>query len=128
MYSHKGVRRKEPFYEILNPLDIDFDKDPDLEFVEDGDWSMVRKFAHASSVIDTFGEYLTDEQILELENPQKASADSYLLYRAESTGSDENIYRNRLVECITVYWKSRKRIGFLTYVDPLTGEPEEVWR
>ncbi len=126
VYSHKGVRRNEPFYEILNPLDIDYDKDPDLEFVEDGDWSMVRKYAHASSVIDAFGEFLTDEQILELENPQKASADSYLLYRAESSGSDENIYRNRLVECITVYWKSRKRIGFLTYVDPETGEPEEA--
>ena len=126
VYSHKGVIRNEPFYDILNPLDIDYDKDPDLEFVEDGDWAMVRKYAHASTVIDTFGEYLTDEQILELENPQQASADSYLLYRAEATGSDENIYRNRLVECITVYWKSRKRIGFLQYPDPLTGVVEEM--
>lgn len=126
VYSHKGVIRNEPFYDVLNPLDIDYDKDPDLEFVEDGDWAMVRKYAHASTVIDTFGEYLTDEQILELENPQQASADSYLLYRAEATGSDENIYRNRLVECITVYWKSRKRIGFLQYPDPLTGVVEEM--
>ena len=126
VYSHKGVIRNEPFYHVLNPLDIDYDKDPDLEFVEDGDWAMVRKYAHASTIIDTFGEYLTDEQILELENPQQASADSYLLYRAEATGSDENIYRNRLVECITVYWKSRKRIGFLQYPDPLTGVVEEM--
>ena len=126
VYSHKGVIRNEPFYDVLNPLDIDYDKDPDLEFVEDGDWAMVRKYAHASTVIDTFGEYLTDEQILELENPQQASADSYLLYRAEATGSDENIYRNRLVECITVYWKSRKRIGFLQYPDPMTGVMEEM--
>lgn len=126
VYSHKGVVRNEPFYDILNPLDIDYDKDPDLEFVEDGDWAMVRKYAHASTVIDTFGEYLTDEQILELENPQQTSADSYLLYRAEATGSDENIYRNRLVECITVYWKSRKRIGFLQYPDPMTGVMEEM--
>jgi hypothetical protein len=126
VYSHKGVVRNEPFYDILNPLDIDYDKDPDLEFVEDGDWAMIRKYAHASTVIDTFGEYLTDEQILELENPQQTSADSYLLYRAEATGSDENIYRNRLVECITVYWKSRKRIGFLQYPDPLTGVVEEM--
>jgi len=126
VYSHKGVIRNEPFYHVLNPLDIDYDKDPDLEFVEDGDWAMVRKYAHASTIIDTFGEYLTDEQILELENPQQASADSYLLYRAEATGSDENIYRNRLVECITVYWKSRKRIGFLQYPDPMTGLMEEM--
>tara|TARA_R100001198_G_scaffold85848_1_gene60283 strand:+ start:2134 stop:4341 length:2208 start_codon:yes stop_codon:yes gene_type:complete len=126
VYSHKGVVRNEPFYEVLNPLDIDYDKDPDLEFVEDGDWAMTRKYAHASTVIDIFGEYLTDEQILELENPQQASADSYLLYRSEANGSDENIYRNRLVECITVYWKSRKRIGFLQYPDPITGSPEEM--
>jgi hypothetical protein len=126
VYSHKGVVRNDPFYEILNPLDIDYDKDPDLEFVEDGDWAIVRKYAHASTVIDIFGESLTDEQILELENPQQTSADSYLLYRAEANGSDENIYRNRLIECITVYWKSRKRIGFLTYMDPMTGTPEEM--
>jgi len=126
VYSHKGVIRNDPFYEILNPLDIDYDKDPDLEFVEDGDWAMVRKYAHASTVIDTFGESLTDEQILELENPQQTSADSYLLYRAEANGSDENIYRNRLIECITVYWKSRKRIGFVTYPDPMTGVSEEM--
>lgn len=126
VYSHKSVVRNEPQYEILNPLDIDYDKDPDLEFVEDGDWAMVRKYAHASTVIDIFGESLTDQQILELEDPQQASADSYLLYRAEANGSDENIYRNRLVECITVYWKSRKRIGFLTYMDPMTGVSEEM--
>jgi hypothetical protein len=125
-YSHKGVIRNEPFYDVLNPLDIDYDKDPDLEFVEDGDWAMVRKYAHASTVIDIFGEYLTDEQVLELENPNQASADSYLLYRSEASGSDENIYRNRLVECITVYWKGRKRIGFLEYPDPTTGLMEET--
>ena len=126
VYSHKGVVRNEPFYEILNPLDIDYDKDPDLEFVEDGDWAMIRKYAHASTVIDIFGEFMTDEQILELENPQQASADSYLLYRAEASGADENLYRNRLIECITVYWKSRKRIGFLEYPDPMTGVMEEM--
>jgi hypothetical protein len=125
VYSHKGVRRREPFYEIVNPMDIDYDKDPDVEFVEDGDWAIIRRYAHASTVIDNFGEYLTAEQILELENPQQNSIDSYLLYRAEAAGADDNIYRNRLVECVTVYWKSRKRIGFVQYIDPETGSPEQ---
>ena len=124
VYSHKGVRRREPFYEIINPMDIDYDKDPDLEFVEDGDWAIIRRYAHASTVIDNFGEYLTAEQVLELENPQQNSIDSYLLYRAEAAGADDNIYRNRLVECVTVYWKSRKRIGFVQYIDQITGQPE----
>jgi len=124
VYSHKGVRRNEPFYEILNPLDIDYDKDPDIEFVEDGDWSIVRKFAHASTIIDTFGDFLTPEQVLELENPKHESTESYLLYRSEATGSDDNIARNRLIECITVYWKGRKRIGFVEYIDENTGTME----
>jgi hypothetical protein len=123
-YSHKGVRRNEPFYEVINPLDVDFDKDPDIDFVEDGDWAIIRKFSHASTIIDAYGEFLTADQILELESPTHTSAEAYLLYRAEASGADDNIYRNRLVEVVTVYWKSRKRIGFLTYTDPNTGTQE----
>ena len=124
-YSHKGVRRREPFYEIINPMDIDYDKDPDVEFVEDGDWVIIRRYAHASTVVDNFGEYLTEEQVLELENPQQNSIDSYLLYRAEAATADDNIYRNRLIEVVTVYWKSRKRVGFVQYQDELTGQVEQ---
>ena len=123
-YSHKGVRRNEPFYEVINPLDVDFDKDPDIDFVEDGDWAIIRKFSHASTIIDAYGEFLSDEQILELESPTHTSAEAYLLYRAEASGADDNIYRNRLIEVVTVYWKSRKRIGFLNYIDPNTGTQE----
>jgi hypothetical protein len=123
-YSHKGVRRNEPFYEVINPLDVDFDKDPDIDFVEDGDWAILRKYAHASTIIDNLGDYLTDDQILQLETPTHTAAEAYLLYRAEAAGADDNIYRNRLVEVVTVYWKSRKRVGFVVYDDPNTGNQE----
>lgn len=123
-YSHKGVRRNETFYEVINPLDVDFDKDPDIDFVEDGDWAILRKYAHASTIIDNLGDYLTDDQILQLETPTHTAAQAYLLYRAEAAGADDNIYRNRLVEVVTVYWKSRKRVGFVVYNDPNTGNQE----
>jgi hypothetical protein len=123
-YSHKGVRKNEVFYEIVNPLDVDYDKDPDIDFVEDADWAIIRKYSHASTIIDIFGEYLSDDQVLELESPTHTSAEAYLLYRAEASGADDNVYRNRLIEIITVYWKSRKRIGFVTYDDPNTGNVE----
>ena len=126
VYTHRGVRNKEPFYEVLNPIDIDYDKDPDIEFVEDGDWALVRKYVHASSVIDSFYESLTEEQVLELEEPRQSDPESYLLYRRARAGSDPNTYRNRLIEVVTVYWKSRKRIGFLEYMDPETGNMEEM--
>jgi len=124
-YTHRGVRNSEPFYEILNPLDVDYDLDPDLEFVEDGDWALVRKYVHASTVIDAYYESLSEQEILELEEPRHSESDISFLY-ANSSGKDENVYRNRLIEVVNVYWKSRKRIGFLTYFDPETGGIEEV--
>mgnify|MGYP003345601628 CR=1 FL=1 len=123
-YSHKGVRRNEPFYEVINPMDVDFDKDPDIDFVEDADWAIIRKFSHASTIVDAYGDYLTEEQVLDLENPTHTSAEAYLLYRVQASGADSNMNRNRLIEVITVYWKSRKRIGFLSYINPMTGVPE----
>tara|TARA_R110002074_G_scaffold104805_1_gene226456 strand:- start:537 stop:2765 length:2229 start_codon:yes stop_codon:yes gene_type:complete len=123
-YSHKGVRRKEPFYEVTNPVDVDYDKDPDLEFVEDGDWAIVRKYAHASTIVDHYGDVLTPEQVLHLEDPKQDSMSSYLLHTA-STGTESNENRNRLVEVVSVYWKSRKRIGFVEYFDEATGSFEE---
>tara|TARA_R110000765_G_scaffold44490_1_gene92205 strand:+ start:16241 stop:18535 length:2295 start_codon:yes stop_codon:yes gene_type:complete len=123
-YTHRGVRQSEPFYDVLNPIDVDYDKDPDVEFVEDGDWAMVRKYVHASTVVDHYYDSLTEEQVLELEEPRNSEADSYLLY-SSAAGKSPNSYRNRLIEVINVYWKSRKRIGFLSYLDPNTGVPEE---
>ena len=124
VYTHRGVRNNEPFYEVLNPIDVDYDLDPDLDFVEDGDWAIVRKYVHASSVIDAFYDYLTEQQILELEEPRHSESDSYFLY-TNSMNKDPNAYRNRLIEVAHVYWKSRKRIGFLSFIDPQTGVMEE---
>ena len=123
-YTHRGVRNGEPFYEVLNPIDVDYDLDPDLEFVEDGDWALTRKYAHASTVIDMYYDDLSEQQILELEEPRHSETDVSFLY-AHSSNKDANAHRNRLLEVINVYWKSRKRIGFLTYLDPETGQIEE---
>jgi len=123
VYTWRGVRSSEPFYEILNPLDIDYDKDPDVEFVEDGDWALIRKYVHASTIIDHYRDYLSDENILRLEEPEHASMDSYLTMA--NRADDRELYRERLIEVVSVYWKSRKRIGFLNYIDPETGSWEQ---
>ena len=124
-YTQRGVRNGEPYYSILNPLDVDYDLDPDLEFVEDGDWALVRKYVHASTVIDAYYDSLSEQQILELEEPKHSEGDISFLY-ANSANKDSNAFRNRLIEVVNVYWKSRKRIGFLTYLDQETGSIEEI--
>tara|TARA_R110000796_G_scaffold55878_6_gene129784 strand:+ start:204 stop:2522 length:2319 start_codon:yes stop_codon:yes gene_type:complete len=124
-YTHRGVRNAEPFYEVLNPLNVDYDLDPDLEFVEDGDWAMVKKYVHASTVIDHFHNDLSDEQVLSLEQPRHEDIDAYLTYGSSDSAS-RDVFRSRLLEVTQVYWKSRKKIGFLKYMDPETGAMEEM--
>jgi hypothetical protein len=126
VYTHRGVRGGDPFYEVLNPVDVDYDLDPDLEFVEDGDWALVRKFVHASTIIDYYHEFLSDEEIVSLEEPHGMGNSHIPWLSVGATGPNANQFNNRLIEIINVYWKSRKRIGFLTYMDPQTGEVEEI--
>jgi hypothetical protein len=121
-YTHRGVRSNDPFYEVLNPIDVDYDKDPDVDYVEDADWAIVRKFAHASTVIDMYREELTDKQIDMLENPSEFTRDSHMTQGYSLYGQEQ--YRSRLLEVNIVYWKSMKRIGFLSYINPNTAEEE----
>jgi len=125
VYTERGCRNGEPFYDILNPLDIDYDLDPDLEYVEDGDWAVIRKYAHPSTVIDKYHSVLSDANIDQLEKPEGGnSVDSWLMHKSKTP--DKDPWRSRLVECVTVYWKSRRKIGFLTYMDPNTGQMEQI--
>jgi hypothetical protein len=126
-YSLKDVVQGEVKYEVINPIDIDYDKDPDNEFVEDGDWALVRKLVHASTIIDYYNDQLTKEQVIRLENPRQITGTPFSIYNTRPTNSQtiQNSERNRLIEWVRIYWKSRCKKGFVTYLDPETGEWEE---
>ena len=124
VFSHRGVWNNDPFYEILNPLEVDYDKDPDLDFVEDGGWAVIRQLASRSSVVDRFHKHLTESDIERLQNPRKTNRDDFFWYNQE-----ENIFYDEwddYTEVCTVYWKSLKKVGFRKYIDEFGEELEEV--
>lgn len=123
MYSMRDVVSNEPYYEVLNPLDIDYDKDPDLDFVEDGDWACVRRFMYPSTVVDLYHDELTDEEIYRLEEP-RGSVQSWLVHTTQ--GDDRFQIDDRLIEVVEVFWMSRKRIGYLSYIDEFGQAVEEI--
>lgn len=115
VYSFRGIESNEPHYEILNPLDIDFDMDPDLDFVEDGEWAIVRQYLHLSSVIDLYHKELTRDEIAEMEEGARNPDSDF--YWDSRRYQDRDIQRDRTVEVIKVFWKSRKKIGFVTWIE-----------
>lgn len=123
-FTHRGVRNNEPFYEVLNPLDVDFDKDPDIDFVEDGNWVVIRQLVSRNTIIDHFRKMLTDEQVDRLQNPRKTNIDEmYWQHQDEQPFYDD---WDKYTELCTVYWKTLKKVGFRTYMDEYGEVYEEV--
>ena len=71
--KHKG----KPHCRVVNPMNFEFDKNPDLDFIEDGDWAREEREMTISSIIDTYGEYLTEEEIEKLDKGQITDMSAY---------------------------------------------------
>jgi len=112
--TFRDVIADEVYYEVLNPLEVDFDKSPDTEFIEDGDWVVHRMLATPAKVIDLFYDELSDSQVDRIERPEHNRSEAFLLY-ADIEKNEET--KDRLVEVFRVFWKSLKKIGILTYID-----------
>ncbi len=113
----RDVRNNELQYKVLNPLQVDYDKSPEIEFIEDGDWAVVRKYAQPSEVVDEYYDVLTPEQIDQIENPEIDRSADYLIYDDVYNEENDDDHSSRLIEVVKCYWKSRKKIGIVEYVD-----------
>ena len=131
-----GIVNDDPAFRTVNPMYFDYDKDPDLDYIQDGQWAKYTMRMTPGSVVDVFGEYLTDTQISELyegstiagsQNPLGSTTFNYDdqifsdTFSYDADGSDSSRYI-RVVHC---EWKSLKKIGFLKYLDE-EGEPQEL--
>jgi 6-pyruvoyl-tetrahydropterin synthase len=124
VYTHRYVQNNEPFFEVINPIDVDYDKDPELDFVEDGEWVVIRKLAKRSSIVDAFYKELTQEQIEQLESPRNSNKEGAFYHNPQQ----DNVFNDHdnYAEWITVYWKSLTRVGIFTYIDEFGDIVEEV--
>lgn len=133
-----GEINGNPFVEQVNPVFCDYDMDPDLEFIEDGDWFLRRMDMSPAILYDRYYNLLKEKDL-----------DAILSYVSEATsnvtkyGDGGNTimwkekFSNKIFDSeystsdgntIPVYhavWRSYKRVGFVTTVDPETGEETE---
>ena len=119
VYSERVVRNNEVEYNLINPLDIDYDLDPDLDYVEDADWALVTQYMGPAAIIRTWGRFLDKDQTNAIMT--ETSYDTNLLFFEDRR---EDHLQSRLIKVRKIYWQSLKRIGFLRYMDPTTGAEE----
>ncbi len=123
VYSYKTVENNEPYYEVVNVLDIDYDKDPDNQFIEDAEWVVRRKYMNPSSIVEFFYDDLgkTEKEKLDAINKIETLGSNTTVFSASAPNlydrtGPQNVY-NRLVEVKHVVWKSKKKVGICTFMD-----------
>jgi hypothetical protein len=127
-----GVLNGEPVFERVNPLYSDYDRGPDIEFIDQSAWFKRTMHMSPSSIYDRYYNKLKEEdldKILELSKGNKGMTnagtggikwvDSIPLFN-----NNEEIYDS--LEVTHTTWSSYKRIGFMTYIDDAGQEQMTV--
>lgn len=118
VYSFKGINHNDLVYKEISPLQLDYDKSIDTDFVEDGEWVVCRYLWTAADVVDQFYEELStqDQKDIDIKYQFSSAAGFYTSLRG-LYGSGNTINK---IPVYHVQWKGRKKIGFLSYLDPET--------
>lgn len=132
-----GIQNGEPYMERVNPLFFTYDKSPDIEFVEDGDWCLRRMYMTPSEIYDRFYDKIDKKT---LDNILSSVGGPSYTNRPDQVNYNSVVYRDRIVSPLDpdesyqgsllnvwhVCWKSYKRIGFLTTTDEVGNEKEVI--
>jgi len=123
VYSYKTIENNEPYYEVVNVLDLDYDKDPDNQFIEDAEWCVRRKYMNPSTIVEFFYDDLgkNEQEIKDTINKIETLGSNTTVFSASAPNlydrtGPQNVY-NRLVEVKHVVWKSKKKVGICTFMD-----------
>lgn len=128
-----GIVNGEPRMRVVNPLNFDYDKDEDTPFIEDAQWGKEERYLGINTIIDLYGEYLSDTDFKKLEEGQVATGFNRggmqlpgFAYDADVFASSNGARQAPIGSAYVanVCWKSMRKVGFLTYPNPKTGDPE----
>lgn len=118
VFSYKDVFHDDVQYEIINPLDLAYDKSPGLKYVEDGAYAARRSLLTTNEIVDRFYDKLSEDDIDDLEIGDTGVS----LNLPSVPGILKQGARDEYHEVYHVVWKTLEKIGILTYPDPVTGE------
>jgi hypothetical protein len=119
VFTYKGTCMNEPEYEIVSPLDIDYEKSPNSDYIEDSDWAARKSIMSLNEVVDRFYDLLSEKHIDKLEShtsKHREGVSGTTMARSilGLSGGGEQTISDRMIEVIHVTWQSFQKIGILT--------------
>jgi hypothetical protein len=121
--SFKTVEFGALKYKAISPIMLDYDKSPEEDFIEDGEWCVYHEYLTVSDVVDMYYEELTKENVHMLETTAIFQSPTHLY---DHLSSSMDINKGNKLKIFHVVWKGKKKIGLLTRLNPETGETEDL--
>lgn len=132
-----GIRNGEPFVECRNPMRLTYETFDGMEFIHEAAWCCYEMDMSATEIYDNFYDKMTEKQLNELlelieDKPGgrsarlgKSSLDyNHIEIRNRNTLTD-NPFDADHIKVWHCCWKSFKKIGFVSILNPETEEIEE---
>lgn len=129
-----GVQNGEPYAERVNPMDFDYDKCPDLEFIEDGSWCVRKMRLPVAEIYDRYNDKMDEKDLNRLNEilsgtpigdmPERGPVDDFNHITMHIYDKDGFAFQNKhSINVWHVCWKSFKKIFYVTILDE-AGEPQ----
>ena len=129
-----GVQNGEPYAERVNPMDFDYDKCPDLEFIEDGSWCVRKMKLPVAEIYDRYNDKMDEKDLNRLNEIlsgtpigdmlERGPVDDFNHITMHIYDKDGFAFQNKhSINVWHVCWKSFKKIFYVTVLDE-SGEPQ----
>lgn len=137
-WYYVGILNDSPCLERVNPMFFDYEKSADLEFIHDASWCVRLMIMSATEIYDRFYDKMTEKQLNELldlidqkpgagMSPQlgKSSLDYNHIKMQKISSFSDNPFDTDHISVYHCCWKSFKKIGFVSILNPETEQIEE---
>jgi hypothetical protein len=125
-YTYKGVRHGKLVYDRVSPLNIDYDRSVDSDFIEDGNWVVGRHLYSLADVVDHFYDKLKAQDASDLET-SSIYYNQNVFYKYLQDSSFTEGEEHGKIPCYHVQWIGYKKQRKLSFFDPNTFQLVENW-
>lgn len=135
-----GILNGEPCLERVNPIYFDYDTETsDLEFIHDAEWCCYEMNMSVTELYDRLYDKMSEKQLNQLLDMMDQASKGGINTEVRKTSLDYTHIKTHTINgfssnpfdstnSVKVWhccWKSFKKIGFVTIIDPELGEPKE---
>ena len=120
-----GEMNDHPFMAEVNPIRFGYDKSPDEEFIENGEWAIAEYRLVPSEVVKFFGKQLKPREIDKIYENYAYYTDQSVYEELFTFREDTRVTESNTIRVLHCTWKSLRKIKFLTYLDK-NGKQQEM--